>query len=253
MFKLIRLIVCCIAFGALSSWNAIAQNTLSDSNSLKSGAWALQFGVGYNFTLTSFQGSTIALQYHLSESNAIRAGVTFNGYFSDGTDLFQQVTGDTGKTTASGDNGSHSANITFTVQYLWYQNALAPVHFYIGVGPSVSYAYNNQRNAQVTTPQSPYFYAFGNDWTRLDYTNTTNQWALGARGILGVEWFPTRWFSLHADYGESIQYQWDSSKRTGDGIISGSMGVTTAITDQGSSKGWTISSVGVSFGASVYF
>jgi hypothetical protein len=253
MSNLIARLLCGIAVGALTSWNAIAQNSPSDSNSLKSGAYALQFGVGSNFTLTSFQGSTIALQYHLSESNAIRAGVTFNGNFSDGTDLFNQVTGDTGHTTASGDNSSHSASISFTVQYLWYQNALAPVHFYVGIGPSVSYSYNDQRNAQASTPQTPYFYSFGNDWTRLNYTNTTNQWALGVRGMVGVEWFPARWFSLHADYGEAIQYHWNSNKTTADGILSSSTGANTTITDKGSSKGWAISSIGVSFGASVYF
>jgi len=140
MIKLIRVVLYGIAVGVLFSWNAGAQETAADSNSLKPGAWALQFGVGSNLTLTAFQGSTIALQYHLSESNAIRAGVTFNGNFSDGTDLFNQATGDTGHTTASGDNSSHSASISFTVQYLWYLNARAPVHFYVGVGPSLSYS-----------------------------------------------------------------------------------------------------------------
>ena len=57
-----------------------AQSQSSDSNSLKDGIWALQFGITGNFTLISFQGSTIGALYRISEKNAIRGGITINGY-----------------------------------------------------------------------------------------------------------------------------------------------------------------------------
>ena len=43
-------------------------------NSLVKGAWALQFQVGSNFTLRSFQGDTFSIKKHTSDGKAWRGG-----------------------------------------------------------------------------------------------------------------------------------------------------------------------------------
>lgn len=242
-----------MTIGLIGFVSAAEQEVPSDSNSIKAGAWALQFGIGSNFTFTAFQGTTISLLHHLSDANAIRAGLSFSGNFSDGTDLANQVLGDTGHIPSSGDNSTHTMNLTLGVQCLWYLNSRSPVHLYVGLGPSVSYYYYSYRNAQVAVPPNSYLYYSNYEWTQADYVYTNKQLSVGARGLVGVEWFPSRWFSLHAEYSQTIQYGWGSTKTTTDGVPYNIDVAKLTVTDNGSSKGWNITSGYISLGASIYF
>src|SRR5262245_23591102 len=47
-------------------------------NPLAPGVWALEFGIGQNFTLTTFNGATIAVKRQSSARTALRAGLTLN-------------------------------------------------------------------------------------------------------------------------------------------------------------------------------
>jgi len=238
---------------AIGPGNLFAQAS-ADSTSMKQGAWAFQFGVAGNFTLTSFQGSTLALKYHCSDNRAIRAAITVNGNFTDGTDLQTGVLNDTGHSTASNDNVAHSSSVALAVQYLWYVNPADVVHFYAGFGPSVSYSRSHSEAIQGSLEsQDTYYYAQGYDWTQVNASSTSSQWGFGVRGVAGVEWFAVRWFSLRAEYGQSIQYQWTSTTATAQGVASYPISGNASLQDKASSKGWVISPLGVSFGASVYF
>ena len=241
-----------VALSTLGSSSVLAQSPPTDSTSLRQGAWALQFGVGSNFTLTTFQGSTLAIKYHLSEANALRIAITLNGSFTDGTEL-QTGVSDTANNTASGDNSSHSGSIAIFLQYLWYMNPRDVVHFYTGVGPSISYSHSQDQRSQNALTSQQEFYSSGYYWSHVNSTTTSNQWALGLRGIAGVEWFPIKWFSFRAEYSEGIQYQWTSSKSAAQGLTYTTPVSSITVSDNVSSKGWVISSLGVSFGVSVYF
>src|SRR5271157_4544368 len=95
-----------------------AQDASSECNSLKEGAWALQFGIASNFTLTSFQGTTIAAKYQLSEKNAIRGGLTINGSANYGNSSASGSISDTSYGTVPENSSSDAANASFVLQYL---------------------------------------------------------------------------------------------------------------------------------------
>jgi hypothetical protein len=93
-----------------------AQNEPSENNSLKEGVWAMQFGISSNFTLTSFQGSTLALKYQLSDRDAIRGGITINGSTSNGNSSSSESIADTNyEGSGSGNNSTDGANVSFVL------------------------------------------------------------------------------------------------------------------------------------------
>ncbi|MDE3056645.1 MAG: hypothetical protein KGJ59_01630 [Bacteroidota bacterium] len=220
-----------------------------DSTALREGSWALQFGIASNFTFTTFQGSSFAAKYQLSEKNAIRGGIMFYGNTNDGTNSLSGTAADTGAGTASTSNSYGTANVAVVVQYLWYLNPSGPVHFYCGLGPAIAYNYYNN------TTDNAYLYSTNSRsyWERVKYVSKTIQWGGGAAGIVGVEWFASHWLSLHAMYNETIQYQWRSTVSNQDRSIPDLPNyVPYHLDNTGTSKGWYFSSPLVSFGLNVY-
>ena len=230
-----------------------AQIQSLDSTSLKEGIWALQFGIAGNFTLTSFQGSTIGAKYQLSDKNAIRGGITINGSTNDGTTSNSGSVDNTSYGTTPGSSSTNSANVSFVLQYLWYMNPNGPVHFYTGLGPLVSYSYSK---SSTDNPDLITIYNNGSYqgyWEGQSSASTSTQWGVGGSGIIGVEWFACRWLSLHADYNESIQYRWSSSSSSHGNTSSTAPNYISSNTNSsGKSKGWTLSSSGVAFGLNIY-
>jgi hypothetical protein len=218
---------------------------MTELNSLKEGAWALQFGIRNNFTLSAFQGATIAAQYHLSARTALRAGISLAGHIGDGTSLNTAFTADTSSGSHSYNSSGNSATVGVTIQYLWYANPQERVQFYAGIGPSVSYNHSHSEQDETAGGQS--FGSYSNS-----VTSNQNTWYVGATGVAGVEWFPARWFSLHVDYSEVISYTWSSTKST-DKRSATISSPPFAMDNTVSSKGWTISDNGVNFGLSIYF
>ena len=224
----------------------------SDSTYLKGGVWALEFGISGNFTLISFQGSTIGALYRISDKNAIRGGITISGNTNDGTTLSSGSNNDTSYGAGSGSSSMKSANVSFVIQYLWYMNPNGPVYFYTGVGPLVSYSYSEN------STDNPFLSTIYNNGSTQGYwgqqlsTSNSTQWGVGGAGIVGVEWFTCRWLSLHADYNESIQYRWSSNSSSQDNIPTYPNSIPSHTDNSGNSKGWTLSSSGVAFGLNIY-
>ena len=46
-------------------------------------SWALEFQINENFSLSSFQGSTISAKYHFSPKRAMRFGISLSGSIQD--------------------------------------------------------------------------------------------------------------------------------------------------------------------------
>lgn len=226
-----------------------AQSQYSDSLSLKEGSWALQFGIAGNFTLTSFQGSTIGAKYQLSENNAIRGGITINGSTVDGPYSYSIAIGDTNYGTSPGATSRKLGGVTLVLQYLWYMHPNGPVHLYFGLGPLISYNYSHN-----STNSSSLNYFYGQYiWIQVLNESTVSQWGLGGQAAIGAEWFACHWLSLHADYNEGVQYQWNStSYKQNNSSPSNSNYKQFSSESSGSTKGWSLSSGGVSFGLSVY-
>ena len=253
MYNLTSRIAVGIAFCFLAVCEAKGQGATTDSNSLKAGAWAMQFGISGNFTLTAFQGSSIALQYHLSESNAVRAAITVNLNSSNGTDLLNQTQPDSTQRTASNDNSQQFMSANLVIQYMWYPNPHDAVHLYFGVGPLVSYSHTKQARNQNSVDSQQEYYWPPYFWTSLNYSSIGTQWGVGAKAAIGVEWFPVHWFSLRSEYSNALQYQWSSSSSTAKGMAYNPSLVNATVVDKGSSEGWALTPFSVSFGVSVYF
>jgi hypothetical protein len=71
--------------------------------------------------------------------------------------------------------------------------------------------------------------------------------------VAGVEWFASQWLSLRAEYSEGIQYQWHSMNSTSDVSSTNTDYLPNNYSSSGTTKGWTLSSSGVSFGLNVYW
>jgi hypothetical protein len=230
-----------------------SQAQSSDSTFLKDGTWALEFGIAGNFTLTSFQGSTIGALYRISDKNAIRGGITINGSTNDGTTSNSGSLDDTSYGDAAGSSSTKSATVSFVLQYLWYMNPNGPVHLYAGLGPLVSYSYSNS-SADYPSTQGIYNNGSGQQyWIHEKTSSNSTQWGAGGAGILGVEWFACRWLSVHADYNESIQYRWGSNSSNQDWSTLTYPNYAPAQSNtSGKSKGWAVNSSGVAFGLNIY-
>jgi hypothetical protein len=227
-----------------------AQDSSAERNSLKEGAWALQFGIGGNFTLTSFQGSTISVKYQLSDRTAIRGGITINGSNSNGNNSASGAVADSSYGTLPGNSSTNGTNVSFVLQYLWYLNPSGPVHFYVGVGPSVAYNYSH------SSSETPYFVRQGDQnsfWEQSTYNSNSHLWTAGGTGVAGVEWFAIQWLSLRAEYSESIQYQWSSTNSSSDYSYTNPDIFPYHFGNSGTTKTWALNSSGVSFGLSVYW
>lgn len=222
----------------------LGQTQPLENNSLKEGMWAIQFGISSNFTLTTFEGSTFSLKYQLSDKNAVRCGITINGTSNNGTNLVSATYADTNLGSMPGNTSSKLQNIAFITQYLWYINSNSPVHFYVALGPNVSYNYTESSSDNVYN--SNYLYDDR-------YSSSNKQWSAGVTGSAGVEWFPAQWFSLRAEYIDNLLYQWSSGSTTED-ESSPHIGFVPGHYEKSStSKGWTLSNSSVNFGLSVYW
>ncbi len=224
------------------------QDQAIDSTSLKQGAWALQFGIGSNFSLTSFQGFSIAAKYHLSSTNALRAGVTITGATNNGTSLSRANQADSLANSESSSLSSNSTTVNFVVQYLWYLGPSRPIHFYLALGPAVSYTHSSDGQDAIN------YYNLGIPTAiRTLSSSRYTQWGLGANVAVGVEWFAVHWFSLRAEYANTVQYQWATKKTTSTNENSQTTIVVSTQNSSSSSNGWSFGSQGVSFGLNVYF
>lgn len=236
------LIIALIAFYSSS----LAQNQSSDTTSLKKGVWALQFGISANFTLTSFQGKTLSAAYYLSDRNAVRGGVSISGNSNEGTASTTVIENDTSNGIVPGTNSTNSQSISFILQYIRYVNQSRPIHFYVGLGPSVSYSYSKSSadNSSQYTQRT---------WVRLTNSSSSTQWSIGAIGSVGIEWFPSPWFSLRAEYGENIQYQWLRTVSAREYTSNDTSYIPSRTDNSGTTKGWSFGSSSINFGLSVYW
>jgi len=218
------------------------QSSLAE-NSLRKGAWALQFGIGRDFTLVGFQGAIISVKHHISSDEAIRLGASISFTFTDNTGL-SSAQQDTIATRVSNSGDNNSLTVDLRLQYLYYPNPEAEINFFIGTGPLLMFSRSSSERNDINE-QEQYF-------PRASITKDMQKsWAVGLSGLAGVEWFFSRKFSLHAEYGVAVQYAW--SNRTYENSVSQTY-VPNSIhfTSESNGKGWQFNYQSVNFGLSVY-
>ncbi len=148
--------------------------------------FALQFQIGSDFTLGSFNGNTISAKYHFSNSNAVRLGITLNLDSHDETYSYFLKDSLVQK---SYMNLSRNI-ITINLQYLFYKQGTTDIWYYFGGGPFIGTNFNKNDNHNVKGQKG---------YAKRDETS------FGINLLFGTEWFVSKNFSLSAEYGLSIR------------------------------------------------
>lgn len=199
---------------------------------------ALQFGIyGYN-NLTTFGGTTISYQRFISRNIALRIGSTIE-LDLDSIDSSGKSTGDLGgkvKTELEEWNNSFSLNCEFLV----YRGSALSLFY--GGGPYA--AYSNRQSVWF----DPYYYYNGAGARARK--NRTKEFDVGLTGTIGVQWAPSAWCAIHAEYRVSAAYSSEElyvrEERAG-------VGTNYVIEETMDTEGVVFDSKGVRFGLSIYF
>jgi hypothetical protein len=217
-------------------------------NSLKPGAWALQFQIIDNFrSFSGLQGFGVSVKYHFSRTNALRLGVGGSLSNSDSDADGRSFQADTVRQKTIGGNEGDTKGVDFAAQYVIYVAPLADVTFFFGSGPLVHFS-------QSVYDQEDGF-SYGTTTGTRSYWTDDDRWTIGLSALSGAEWFATKSISLHAEYDLSLEYQ--STKRVSKGIESsydsyyGARTYSYESESSGHSTRFNLATV--KFGLSVYF
>ena len=187
--------------------NALAQDAgvAGFVSPLREGARALQFQVAQNFTLSSFQGSTLSYKSHRSALSAIRFGVSLSGSDTDSDIKHSDVRQDTVRVDQVGWSEDNGVSVALTGQMLRYRASASRVVPFIGFGPGASFSRSHyEYRLEQETPQP----GAGGEQSTQQVDRTSHQTKAWISGAAGVEWLAGRQFSLHAEYGLRVGYQW---------------------------------------------
>ncbi|MBI3365592.1 MAG: hypothetical protein HY033_11875 [Ignavibacteriae bacterium] len=231
----IRIVILVGVTIVMCSYLLVAQESESKKNSLQEGMWAMQFQINNNFTLSSFQGTTISVKRHYSPTTAIRLGTSLSFSFDnrDGSS-----TNTLEPNPRSDDSNGQSLDVR--VQYLWYPSPASAINMYFGAGPLVGLSHSKQ-----TFEQS--FLNNGQPVTSVR-TDEGTAWGIGISGVLGLEWFATASIAFNAEYGSSMTYAWQ--KQVSSITLSDA---SPAPGNESTRHSFGLFSSGVRFGLSAYF
>lgn len=188
---------------------------------LDEGAWALQFQIGENVTLNSFQGGTISAKRHTSATRAYRFGLSLSASYI-------------GEEEPERDQNRQS--LALDAQLVQYPNTDKDVRLYYGGGPTASFS---RRKSFREGDEKDY-----------TVTSTAVDWGVGVSGIVGAEWFVRRDISLSAEYRTDLRFE----RRTTDTDVEiNDVGVVVAVSENPDLNVLRFSARGVRLGLSVYF
>jgi hypothetical protein len=222
--------------------NARAQQVSSENeehrNSLQEDAWALQFQVGDNFSLKAFQGLAISAKKHWSNTSALRVGIGLSISVGDADNVARTLPADTMR--QSQDQSSNGQSVDITAQYLLYPNPDASVNVFFGAGPLFRYS-RSKLESDLTTIS-------GATTINLRSIGEEHVWAIGASGVVGVEWFAARSISFLGEYAISLEYSSAKQTRT-----ESSTQRVDRTESEYRTKIFRVYPLSVKFGLSVYF
>jgi hypothetical protein len=232
------MVVCILAMPVMAQESeAIAP---APKHSLRDGAWALQFQIGENFTLTNFEGLTISGKHHLSDKRALRVGVAlylsgssgdtkrnYSSQYQDGVNILEDL--DTSESLVEVDG-----------KYIHYSSLYNKANLYLGLGPYLRFSHISMEVVQ-NLPDSGFIEDYRR-WSR------GHSWSTGVSCVLGVEWSISRSIGILAEYGLSVGYLWSRQRSS-----EFNRDPYRLDTRNSSSGSWNIRSNAVKFGLSVYF
>lgn len=196
---------------------------------------AIQFGIGSNFTLTDFGGTTLSYQRSLGPDAAWRVSVGVNVRY-DNIDHSEEYTGDeVGEDTVDQVEWSHRVSVAS--EWLWYRGSTVSVFF--GGGPRASFSSYQDEDSD---------YNVSADYWR-HYRASGDEFGVGLQGCLGVQWAASSWLAVHAQYGVRCEYLHRVQRRSW--VVTGEDGHFEEATDTVDEV--SFGSSGVRFGLSAYF
>lgn len=213
----------------------------SDSvkTSIAENAKCLQFRIGSNFSLSSFQGSTISYKKHTSVNRAYRVGITVSGGMSKDSRSYEYI-----NVTDSLHRDYNINNNDFSIAVNWQRlkySRSGNTYFYYGYGPNISYGLDYQNNlAEEFNTTEP-------EIIEEQDKRVLHGISVGATLLAGVEYFITASVSIHAEYSQGINYtyQWYKIIRNyNEDLIRNDIRKTNAV---------SLNAGGARFGCSFYF
>ncbi len=170
------------------------KDSAEEKNSLQKGNWAVQFQVGGNFTLSSFENVMVSLKTHFSPKFALRFGIGLNAnYNSQELDFREYYYGYTGTDVPTCNN---SVRITLLAKVLYYFNPKSRLNIFAGLGPVATYSFSHSER----------YYVDG----YKEYRDAKSIGG-GLNGVLGCEVFAFRFLSLFAEYSVSAVFDKSSN------------------------------------------
>jgi hypothetical protein len=224
---------------AAQETNQTAQKKSEDFQRKK---WSLQFKIGDNFTLSSFQGALISCQRQVSDRSAIRLGVGIN--LSDDHRDYDRNEFDTNSYNRDSEENidSDSKYINTSLLYTRYAHPESNLTAFYGFGPNLEFEWYNAEDEHIGYDVS------GNVTSKSKQKIDIDNIDIGIIGALGFEWFLSKSISLTAEYGLLLKYYWDKRKSRTENVFS-SYGTETEF----KSNGFAIDATSVKFGLSAYF
>ena len=156
-----------------------------------------------------------------SPKSALRLGIGLGGFTSSGdregaNDGVSEV-----------DRDSYTAYLETLFQR--YVNPSAPVNFYWGAGPYVEVSHSSSESVTDS----------------VSWSQKQDVFEVGAKGIMGVEWFASADISLHADYTAVAGYGRNEMTLESTELTTPDL--------RNEDEEWFFNAGGVRFGLSVYF
>ncbi|MBD3237518.1 MAG: hypothetical protein GF330_12500 [Candidatus Eisenbacteria bacterium] len=220
----------------------------SGSSAIRPGAWALQFQIDQDTILRSFEGSVLSAKHHLSETSSLRLGLSLDLHRGDGireiTTLRERLA-DSAAVADTDEYDRDERGFYISAQYVRNSSPSRPLVTFVGGGPYVQYTQGDSDYASTTDASAEYYESM----TRSD---ESRYWSLGVVAILGVEWFPMRRISLHAEYGLRLGHTWTKTLRVDDRTRE----IAEPIHDHAESEirtnSWIVEGSAIKLGLSVY-
>ena len=175
---------------------AQGRDDTEDSNPFREGAWALQFQIANNFTLSNFQGSILSVKRHLSPRKAVRLGLSLRAVLDETKDVSTAVRNGDPEERQEQSGDDTQVLVGVTTQLIRYPTTTRKINPYWGLGPRVEYSRNESND------HGPDFEEF----PRTVRTRESWVFGVGLNGVLGAEWLVQSNIGINAEYGAVLQY-----------------------------------------------
>jgi len=201
----------------------------------RDGRWSMQFEIGQDFQLESFEGAGLAVTLNTSHSKAWRFGLNVSGDLQDFDQSRTFSTDSTFFDDTSPTSSQDRAALGFDLLRLLRSQSDRRIGLQVGFGPTIHLSRSNDH--------------FDDPFTGFERESRNSTSSYGLLGRLGVEVFVARALSLQAHYGAFAGYV----QRTETTHVSGPApgGYRTEVIER-QQRDWLLNSQGVTMGISVY-